>query len=427
MNCTQNNKLMQITPETMVVGVDIGSEVHFARAFDFRGFEFSKKAFRFENTRDGFNSFDIWVTDLMKKNSKTKSFVGMEPTGHYWYGFGSHLQNMGVEFGMVNPYHVKRSKELDDNNPSKHDRKDPKTIAMLVKDGRYLIPYMPEGVYREIRNLMELRRQNVVQLISIQNRVKRWLAIYFPEFSTVFKKWTGKAALLTLKHFPTPQAVIETGEEKIVSTWKEEVKRAVGHKHAQKLIKAAEESIGLKHGLKSAVLEIETLLDEYMVYGRRLELIMQKVEAQVREVPSASKLLGIKGIGIVAVAGFLGAVGDIGRFDAPEQIVKLFGLNLRENSSGKHTGKTTITRRGRSDGRYAIFQAVLPLVARNSEFRQLHLYYINRESKPLKKMQSIVALCGKLIRVFYAILKTGSNYDAKKMMNDIKRPMMKAA
>ncbi len=427
MNCTQNNKLMQITPETMVVGVDIGSEVHFARAFDFRGFEFSKRAFRFENTREGFNAFDIWITDLMKKNAKIKAFVGMEPTGHYWYGFGSHLQNMGVEFGMVNPYHVKRSKELDDNTPSKHDRKDPKTIAMLVKDGRYLIPYMPEGVYREIRNLMELRRQNVVQLISIQNRVKRWLAIYFPEFSTVFKKWTGKAALLTLKHFPTPQAVIKTGEEKIVATWKEEVKRAVGHKHAKKLIKVAEESIGLKHGLESAVLEIETLLDEYMIYGQRLELIMQKVEAQVKEVPSASKLLGIKGIGIVAVAGFLGAVGDISRFDAPEQIVKLFGLNLRENSSGKHQGKTTITRRGRSDGRYAIFQAVLPLVARNPEFRQLHLYYINRENKPLKKMQSIVALCGKLIRVFYAILKTGSHYDAEKMMNDIKRPMMKVA
>ncbi len=123
----------------------------------------------------------------------------------------------------------------------------------------------------------------------------------------------------------------------------------------------------------------------------------------------------------------MGAVGDISRFDAPEQIVKLFGLNLRENSSGKHQGKTTITRRGRSDGRFAVFQAVLPLVARNHEFRQLHLYYINRENKPLKKMQSIVALCGKLIRVFYAILKTGNHYDAEKMMNDIKRPMMKAA
>ena len=141
------------------------------------------------------------------------------------------------------------------------------------------------------------------------------MEIYFPEFNTVFKKWTGKVALLTLKHFPTSQAVIEMGEEKIVAIWKQKV----------------------------------------------------------------------------AVAGFQGAVGDIGRFDSPEQIVKILGLNLKENSSGKHKGKTTITRRDCSDGRYVIFQAVLPLVARNSEFRQLHLYYINRENKPLKKMRSMVA------------------------------------
>ena len=85
MNCTQNNKLMQITPETMVVGVDIGSEVHFARAFDFRGFEFSRKAFRFENTRDGFDAFDrrhgayrsllVWVWESLAEHGR-----------RVWYG-----------------------------------------------------------------------------------------------------------------------------------------------------------------------------------------------------------------------------------------------------------------------------------------------------------------------------------------------------
>ena len=102
-------------------------------------------------------------------------------------------------------------------------------------------------------------------------------------------------------------------------------------------------------------------------------------------------------------------------------------MDWKGSVAGKHQGKTTISRRGRSDGRYAIFQAVLPLVARNLEFRQLHMYYINRANNPLKKMQSIVALCGKLIRIYYAILKNGSQYDAEKMINDIKRPMNKAA
>lgn len=34
---------------------------------------------------------------------------------------------------LVNPNHVKKSKELDDNHPTKNNRKDTKVIAGLVK------------------------------------------------------------------------------------------------------------------------------------------------------------------------------------------------------------------------------------------------------------------------------------------------------
>ena len=42
MNYTQNEKIEQITETTLVVGVDIGSRIHYARAFDWRGRELSK-------------------------------------------------------------------------------------------------------------------------------------------------------------------------------------------------------------------------------------------------------------------------------------------------------------------------------------------------------------------------------------------------
>ena len=50
---------------------------------------------------------------------------------------------------MVNPFSVKKIKELDDNSPKKTDSKDPKTIAKLVVDGRYSIPYVPECIFRK--------------------------------------------------------------------------------------------------------------------------------------------------------------------------------------------------------------------------------------------------------------------------------------
>lgn len=56
MNSTQNKKLEQVKETTLVVGINMGSEAHYARAFDWRGYEYSKKAFRFSNTEQGFAS-----------------------------------------------------------------------------------------------------------------------------------------------------------------------------------------------------------------------------------------------------------------------------------------------------------------------------------------------------------------------------------
>ena len=42
MNYTQNEKIEQVTDITLVVGVDIGSQTHYARAFDNRGKELTK-------------------------------------------------------------------------------------------------------------------------------------------------------------------------------------------------------------------------------------------------------------------------------------------------------------------------------------------------------------------------------------------------
>ena len=47
MNYTQNEKIEQVTDSTMVVGVDIGSQIHYARAFDNRGRELTKRIFSF--------------------------------------------------------------------------------------------------------------------------------------------------------------------------------------------------------------------------------------------------------------------------------------------------------------------------------------------------------------------------------------------
>ena len=126
---TQNAKIESITEKTLIVGIDVGSETHFARAFDWRNYEFTKKPFEFSNSEAGFLTFKAWMEDLLEKNGKSVVIPGMEPTGHYWFALGKFLQDNGMRTVHVNPHHVKKSKELDDNNPNKNDRKDPKTLT----------------------------------------------------------------------------------------------------------------------------------------------------------------------------------------------------------------------------------------------------------------------------------------------------------
>ncbi len=425
MNCTtQNKKIEAITLETLIIGIDVGSETHYARAFDHRGYEYSKRPLRFDNHEAGFAMLKAWIEDIKAEHEKDRVVVGMEPTGHYWFNLGKFLQDNAMKPVLVNPHHVKKSKELDDNNPTKNDRKDPKVIAGLVKDGRYMTPYLPEGVYADLRTASNLRFQIQGELTRIQNRLDRWFSIYFPEYKTVYGKPSAVSGIMILKQAALPEDILALGIEGVNQIWRDAKLRGAGRNRAKSLIEAAEHSVGSKEGARSARLELHTLLEDYESRRKRLEEVLALIEELVAEIPLAEKLLEIKGVGMKTVSGFLAEVGDIGRFTSPKELQKLAGLALVENSSGKHKGETRISRRGRKRLRYLLFEVAMSLVSKNEEFGELHRYYTSRSQNPLKKMQSLMVIATKVIRVFYAILRKGVDYDPKKMQSDIKRPSM---
>lgn len=413
MKRTQNEKILQIKNDTLVVGVDIAKTWHYARAFDNRGIELGK-LLRFENSAQGFVLFDAWVQEIQQKHGMTEAIVGFEPTAHYWFNLGDHLKARGHKLAILNPYHVKCARELDDNTPSKSDQKDPKTIAMLVKDGRYRDVYIPDGSYQELRELVRERERIQERLGSLSNQIVRWLDIHFPEFVTVFKNWRGKAAWIALRRFSTPERMAEAGAQEILLAWREEMKRP-SLKRAQALCSIAEQSIGRTEGSVSAVMSLQNIMTEYELLMMQMEQVEDAMQESLIEIPHAAELLAIKGVGMVAVAIFVSEIGDIRRFKDPRQLIKYAGLNLRANSSGKYKGKTTISKRGRSRLRHALYQTMIPILATNEEFRSLHQRNLTRTQNPLTKMQSLIALCGKLLRVIFALLKKGTKYDPSKI------------
>lgn len=147
-------------------------------------------------------------------------------------------------------------------------------------------------------------------------------------------------------------------------------------------------------------------------------MVTSVMEELTMQIPNADKMLSVNGIGLVTVAGFISEVGDISRFKNPKQIQKYAGFELVENSSGKHKGRTTISKRGRK----IIYQVVLPLIRINQEFGSIYDYYRKRIKNPLKGRQAMIAVGCKLIRVFFASMTKGVVYNGSKMIEDIHRP-----
>ena len=372
---TQNAKIASITEKTLIIGIDVGSETHYARAFSWRNYEYSKKPFAFSNDEIGFAAFKEWVNDIAEKHGMEVIIPGMEPTGHYWLNLGAYLQAQGMKPVHVNPHHVKKSKELDDNNPSKNDRKDPKTIASLVNEGRFSYPYIPTGIYAEIRNLSNLRIQTQEEITRIKNRMARWFSIYFPEIKDVYRNPDAVSGLMVIKQAPLPCDIRELGVEGVNKIWRDARLKGAGIKRATTLVTAAEHSIGNTEAPRSARKEIRNLLNDYEIYKNQ----------------------------------------------------KLAGYAIVANSSGKHNGESRISHRGRKRLRYALYEAAISVIGKNKEFKEIHSYYRTREKNPLKKMQSVIAVACKLIRIFYTILTKGVDYDGQKMLNDIVRPEIQPA
>lgn len=421
-------KVIAITMDALVVGVDIAKNYQWARFVDFRGIEHDC-ALKFKNNRGGFETILARVREICKKENFSKVVVGMEPTGHYWKAFANWLEKQdGIKVVLVNPYATKQAKELDDNSQTKSDKKDALTIAKLVKDGRYFELYMPHDVYAELRGLSTTRTGLNKRRNALKNTITAVMDEFFPEYAEVFKcPLSGKASRHILKNCPFPKFILELGEDGVTEEIKKAVKKTVGRKKAVQLVKAAKESIGVDYGEEAAKLKLRLMLEELELLEKQGQELERQMADALHKTDYAKFLLSIKGIGVVTLAACLGELGDPARFEDPRQMSRMAGYNLVEDSSGKNKSGTKISKRGRKNLRSVLYQMALTMVATNDEMKQLYRYLKTREKAPLRKMQALVVISKKILALIHALAKKKENYNPDKVFGHVRREQLKAA
>jgi transposase len=405
MKKADTGKIRRVKEDTLIVTIDIGLEMNRGYCTTTDGRDI--KPFKFDNTREGLDT--LWSIIVVNKNRFRcdEVIVGYESTGPYGEPIGHYLAKKPVTVVQVNPMHTKRVKEINDNSPLKTDDKDPRVIADIILLGHSLSIVIPEGEAAYLRRLNNSRERHVRERTAFLNQLQQLVFLLFPEFRRVIKNIQVKTALYILNKYLTPDIICGLRKEEFGEEIRKRSMGKFGESHAEMLINLAKDSIGIREGVAGLSMDIRHILIQLDLVNRLIVEIEDEMEIVLGRMPYSSKLLSIKGLGTVSVAGLIGEVGDFKKFRTQSEIMKLAGLDLYEVSSGKWKGRRRISKRGRSLIRKILYYVAMQTIRKNGI---MHEYYTRLTGRGMKSMMALVAVSRKLLRIIHAILRDDGEY-----------------
>ena len=405
MKSSKTKKIRVINEKTLIVALDIGKGVHHAYCRAPNGKEV--KPFAVLTSRESFNRFWEEVCEFKEAQGLKEIVIGFESSGPYAEPLFHFLRKKPVKLVQINPMHSRRLKELTGNSPNKTDRKDPRVIADVISLGHALTVVIAEGAAAHLRRLTHARERAMKNRSAVLNQVQDFVFTIFPEFGGIIKHAATKTAKCLLKHYPTPESIVDLGQESLCQLVRTVSRGKVSAQRSKRLYQAAKHSVGIDEGKESIVLEIRQLVSVI----ERVESFIEGLEKQMAyyldEIPYSRSILSIKGIGVVTVAGLIGEVGDFRKFATISEITKLAGLDLYEVSSGKHKGRRRISKRGRSLMRKLLFFAAINAVKSNGI---MHEPYQQMLARGMLKMKALISIARKLLRIIFAVVRDNTMY-----------------
>ena len=389
----------------LIATVDVGATTNtgYCTCLDGR----DMKVFKFGNTREGFEKFWHMVVAARNRFTCTEVIVGYESTGPYAEPLVHYLRDKPANIVQVNPLHTKRLKEVNDNSPGKTDDKDPRVIADIIRLGRALSVIVPVDDAAYLRRLNNARERHIGERIALLNQMQQLVFLIFPEFKTLIAPMTGKTVRFILKNYTTPERISTLAKEVFGEEIRKKSMGKLGIEEAELLIRAAQHTVGIREGLAGIVLDIRHIIAQLEVVERFISEIEFEMARTLERIPCSARLLSIKGLGVISVAGLIGEVGDFSKFRTQSEIMKLAGLDLYEVSSGKRKGEKKITKRGRSLMRKILYFAAIQMIGKHGI---MHEYYERLTGRGTLKMRALVAVMRKLLGIIHAILRDDRDY-----------------
>jgi len=390
----------------LVVGIDIGKHMHVAVGVTIES-DFTKPNV-VKNNRHGFEGLERKIEEWERRLDCKDVVVGFESTGHYWKPLGYYLKSKGFKIVEVSTKHTKRSREMMDNNPLKGDAKDSRVIADLVRQGKILTAILPVGRILELRELVHTRENFLKERTSIINRLHKVVDITFPERGEVIKTIGNKTSLYLLKEAPFPEDILKRGTKWLKERMWKISRGRYGKRKVGRLYFLANESVGLREGIKGFRYELCFLLSRIEALNKDIEKVVCRISKILEGIEEARFIGSIKGFGIITVAAIISESGGVSNYRSSRELEKLAGLNIYEVSSGKHKGQRRITKIGRSLLRQKLYFAALQ---QTREGMPLYYFYRRLVDGGVIKTKALIAVARKLLKLVFSLVRDRREYE----------------
>jgi len=182
----------------------------------------------------------------------------------------------------------------------------------------------------------------------------------------------------------------------------------------QTIQELAIDSVGCRMG-EGAAFEAKVMVDGLRQIREAIQSTNDQIKEVCRQFPEYEYLLTIPGFGPDVSAKVIGSLGNPFRFQNRKQVLKMAGLDLSAERSGKtsDTAVPVISKKGKADLRYALYQAAFIASTQNEGFKE----YYNQQLMGREKEKGIgtkrkVKLAAKLLIIAWTIMKNQEPFES---------------
>jgi len=285
------------------------------------------------------------------------------PTGYHLFDY---LNENGVNCFITSPASIPKAS----NERVKNNRLDSIKITDYLMSAKFKPIRVPQGDYRELRDLVKIRENYAHDRKAAKQRIKALLlfANLYPTLKDPDIKWSCNY-LKELRQLECPFSTRQ---------------------------------------------RLDMLLDDLEYARKKMLTIHRTLRSFCKEHDEINQyihyLQSIPGIGFVVAVTILGKIGDPKLLQNPRELAGFIGLSPGEKSTGDKENRGSITHLGDKTLRFMLVQASWAAIRKDTQLDQFFNRVRSKNNPRYASKIAITAVARKLTQIIYRVLKDKRNY-----------------